>query len=119
MTRLLCNLWPLQPSSRWLVALATVALVGSPLLMAAEVAELDFDPSDVPTVKWMPKEHPVPDASAATEAEMKPYTEEIPGTGLKFDMVPIPGGTFLMGSPEDEEGRQDDEGPQEIGRAHV
>ena len=27
-------------------------------------------------------------------------------------MVPIPGGTFLMGSPDDEKGRDDNEGPQ-------
>ncbi len=27
-------------------------------------------------------------------------------------MVPIPGGKFLMGSPEDEEDRNEDEGPQ-------
>ena len=27
-------------------------------------------------------------------------------------MVPIPGGKFLMGSPEDEEDRREDEGPQ-------
>src|SRR4051812_41319900 len=26
--------------------------------------------------------------------EMKKYVEEIPGTGQKFEMVPIPGGTF-------------------------
>jgi formylglycine-generating enzyme required for sulfatase activity len=45
-------------------------------------------------------------------AEMKPYTETIPGTDLKFQMVPIPGGTFLMGSPENEDKRSDDEGPQ-------
>ena len=32
--------------------------------------------------------------------------------GLPLHMVQIPGGTFLMGSPEDEEGRADDEGPQ-------
>ena len=30
---------------------------------------------------------------------MKPYVETIPGTELKFEMVPIPGGTFAMGSP--------------------
>lgn len=29
-----------------------------------------------------------------------------------IDMVKIPAGSFLMGSPEDEEDRQDDEGPQ-------
>lgn len=49
---------------------------------------------------------------AKTEAEMKPYTKFIPGMDVKFEMVPIPGGTFTMGSPKDEEGRYDDEGPQ-------
>ena len=34
------------------------------------------------------------------------------GNGIKFQMVYIPGGTFTMGSPESEEGRYDDEGPQ-------
>ena len=43
---------------------------------------------------------------------MVPYTATIPGTDTTFEMVPIPGGTFTMGSPEDEEGREDDEGPQ-------
>ncbi len=43
---------------------------------------------------------------------MKPYTETIPGTDAKFEMVPIPGGTFTMGSPAGEAGRSEDEGPQ-------
>jgi len=43
---------------------------------------------------------------------MKPYTQVIPGTDVEFGMVPIPGGTFKMGSPESEEGRLEDEGPQ-------
>jgi formylglycine-generating enzyme required for sulfatase activity len=42
---------------------------------------------------------------------MAPYTEKIPGTDLKFDMVPIPGGSFEMGSPESEADRSEDEGP--------
>jgi formylglycine-generating enzyme required for sulfatase activity len=46
-----------------------------------------------------------------TEAEMKPYGSTIPGTDVAFDMVPIPGGKFKMGSPENEKGRQPDEGP--------
>lgn len=46
---------------------------------------------------------------------MAAYTETIPETELKFEMVPIPGGTFQMGSPDDEEGRAEDEGPvQEV-----
>src|SRR5438128_12375722 len=44
--------------------------------------------------------------------EMTPYTETISGTSIRFEMVPIPGGTFLMGSPADESGRSNDEGPQ-------
>lgn len=40
------------------------------------------------------------------------YTAKIPGTEVTFEMLPIPGGTFLLGSPTDEAGRQSDEGPQ-------
>lgn len=39
------------------------------------------------------------------------YTEAIPGTKVKFDMVPIHGGKGTIGSPENEKGRQNDEGP--------
>ncbi|EPR66202.1 hypothetical protein ADICYQ_4900 [Cyclobacterium qasimii M12-11B] len=28
----------------------------------------------------------------------EPYSQEIPGTGISFDMVPIPEGSFKMGS---------------------
>ena len=59
-------------------------------------------------------ENPVPVAGsvATTEAEMQTYAEIIPGTELTFRMIPIKGGTFTMGSPDDEEGREDCEGPQ-------
>ncbi|MFO1077025.1 MAG: formylglycine-generating enzyme family protein [Planctomycetota bacterium] len=40
------------------------------------------------------------------------YEESIPASDVKFRMQPIPGGTFRMGSPADEKGRGDDEGPQ-------
>jgi formylglycine-generating enzyme required for sulfatase activity len=40
------------------------------------------------------------------------YTERIPGSSVRFTMVGIPGGTFVMGSPKAEPGRRDDEGPQ-------
>jgi formylglycine-generating enzyme required for sulfatase activity len=43
---------------------------------------------------------------------MVPYQLTIPGTKVVFEMVPIPGGKFKMGSPDSEEGRQDNEGPQ-------
>ncbi|REJ85686.1 MAG: formylglycine-generating enzyme family protein [Planctomycetota bacterium] len=53
-----------------------------------------------------------PDSEAASEEEMKPYRQKLRHTGVSFDMVPIPGGEFMMGSPESEEGRAEDEGPQ-------
>src|SRR5262249_49154160 len=47
----------------------------------------------------LPPVSPLPDSLAASEAEMKPYRELVPGTGAAFDLVPIRGGTFRMGSP--------------------
>jgi len=43
---------------------------------------------------------------------MTEYQVTIPGTKVIFEMVPIPGGKFKMGSPDSEEGRADNEGPQ-------
>jgi formylglycine-generating enzyme required for sulfatase activity len=53
-------------------------------------------------------------ASAASQAaeEMKPYVEKISDSDVTFEMLPIPGGKFTMGSPGGEKGRGDDEGPE-------
>lgn len=40
------------------------------------------------------------------------YTETIPIANLSFDMVLVPEGEFLMGSPATEVNRKEDEGPQ-------
>lgn len=74
----------------------------------------NFDPNRLPTVVWLPEPISNPDALATTEAEMKPYTEEIPNCDVSFEMVPIPGGKFIMGSPESEEGRwlRDEDGKE-------
>src|SRR5690606_7235867 len=39
------------------------------------------------------------------------YTETIPGSAVSFEMIAVPGGQFVMGSPQDEPGRKEDEGP--------
>jgi formylglycine-generating enzyme required for sulfatase activity len=44
-------------------------------------------------------------------ADMKPYVESIPGSNATFEMIPLSGGTFRMGSPAGEAGRSEDEGP--------
>ncbi len=38
--------------------------------------------------------------------------DTIPGTDTHYTMVALPGGSFIMGTPEDELGRRGDEGPQ-------
>ena len=45
-------------------------------------------------------------------SEMKAYSQELPWGGIQFELVPIPAGKFLMGSPESEAKRNPDEGPQ-------
>jgi formylglycine-generating enzyme required for sulfatase activity len=44
--------------------------------------------------------------------EFENYTEAVPGTKLAFEMVALPGGEVLLGSPAGEPGRGGDEGPQ-------
>ncbi|EMI19223.1 Formylglycine-generating sulfatase enzyme [Rhodopirellula maiorica SM1] len=83
-----------QTGSR-LATVAAFVLVFASLSNAADDAVLD-----------------VPNAVAATEAEMKPYAEPIEHTELAIEMVPIQGGTFTMGTPESEADRNEDEGPQ-------
>jgi formylglycine-generating enzyme required for sulfatase activity len=43
---------------------------------------------------------------------MVPYMATIPGSDAAFEMQPIPGGKFLLGSPPQEKNRKPDEGPQ-------
>ena len=43
---------------------------------------------------------------------MVPYKTMIPGTDVEFEMIPIEGGSFLIGSPDSEADRAEDEGPQ-------
>ncbi len=43
--------------------------------------------------------------------EFSDYTENVPGTTVSFKMVALPGGSFKMGSPDNEPLRKADEGP--------
>ncbi len=42
----------------------------------------------------------------------KPYVQKIEQTNVRIEMLPIPGGKFVMGSPKAEPDREEDEGPQ-------
>jgi len=51
-------------------------------------------------------------AQEKTEADMKDYDAKVPKTGAPYSMVAIKSGEFMMGSPDSEADRTDDEGPQ-------
>ena len=52
------------------------------------------------------------DSSPAAPADHQPFTQTIRGSDVSFEMVPIPRGEFLLGSPDGEPGRDAGEGPQ-------
>ena len=77
----------------------TFSLAATALILAVPPAQ----------VAWSAPQEPPP---AQRAASTQSYVETIPGTELKFEMVPIPGGTFLMGSPPSESNHGKDEEPQ-------
>ncbi len=95
------NAVPLQIRATWIgcaVLMACAAFVSAAESNLGFVAGEAKPQGDGPFVK-------------VTGGWMVPYDETIPGSDVSFLMIPVPGGTFRMGSPEDEEGRTDDEGP--------
>jgi formylglycine-generating enzyme required for sulfatase activity len=59
------------------------------------------------------KEQPNSGRFVKTDAGyMVPYTQTMPGSDATFEMQPIPGGKFLLGSLETEHGHKPDEAPQ-------
>lgn len=99
---------------------SSVAYLGSLLGVAAFASHaLLDDPAAAPPPTNVypempggrPPPHPVADSDALDQEAMKPYRETIPGTDVGFDLVPIRGGIFTMGSPEGEDDRKADEGP--------
>jgi formylglycine-generating enzyme len=95
MARMICG----RPN--WL-ALAMSVLVAA----AASVARAADEPG---FAAEPPKSGPV---IKTDRGYMVPFTATIPGTDVKFEMIPIPGGKFKFGSPEGEAKREASEGPQ-------
>ena len=89
-----------------------IALVGGRQALRGDSPTKVADPSGAATKDWKAPTPPPADALAESPETMKPYLQPIEDTDVKIEMVPIPGGTFRMGSPGGEEGRSDDEGPQ-------
>jgi len=92
------------------IFLLTAAITSS--AVADEAQTHVWNPIFLSSLDFLKNPVPLADSTATTEDEMKPYIEKIPGTEITFKMVPIKGGTFLMGSPENEPGRNAGEGPR-------
>ena len=58
------------------------------------------------------REEPATGGAVPGQGEFVAYREQLGDTGVGLDMVPIRGGTFVMGSAPGEPDRRDDEGPQ-------
>ncbi|MDX1946817.1 MAG: formylglycine-generating enzyme family protein, partial [Pirellulaceae bacterium] len=88
---------------RLLSTLFLAAIVLSPASPFAAAAPVPGLVADQPTSGRFVK---------TDQGYMVPYKQTIPGTEVVFEMQPIPGGKFLLGSPAGEKGRQPSEGPQ-------
>lgn len=86
-------------------ALSILALSVLSLTLRAQVSEETIKSNTLfqPSLKFLENPVPAENSEAKTAGEMKPYTETIPGSDIKFKMVPIPGGKFTMGGERDEE----------------
>jgi len=96
---------PVNSSHRILRALLLVVFLGH---LSAQAEELKDDIHLVEIIR----ELILKNSNISEEGAMKDYSSAIPKTKVPYDMVAIKGGTFLMGSPPDEEHRKEDEGPQ-------
>src|SRR5262245_19323546 len=85
----------LQHPAGWSLPVAAVAIGVVLNLPVATAGQANAD--DLPKVE---------------KPQHKGYTDKIPDSQATFEMVAVPGGTFLMGSPATEKGRSADEGPQ-------
>ena len=81
-----CRMQPFVDATSWIAAAILLVVVTSPTLAQEPLA--------------------VEDSTAKAEKDMKSYTELIEHTDIKIELVPIKGGEFVMGSPDDEEGRE-------------
>jgi formylglycine-generating enzyme len=62
-------------------------------------------------VKEKPASGPCVPLNDGRDGYMVPYVHTLGETGVSIEMIPVPGGRAMLGSPDQELGRSDDEGP--------
>ncbi len=87
--------------------------VGFVFLSASSMLEADEGPVKLPGISaTKPDKVPFVPIDGGKGGYMVPYTQSFERTNISFEMIPIPGGEITVGSPESEEARNEDEGPQ-------
>lgn len=101
-----------MPSRRPFVLTVTACLMASCFHVSSLITPSLQAEAPESTVGWADSK-PADGPSVEVDGKfMVPYAQRIPGTDLSFEMIPVPGGSYLMGSPDEEDDRNDDEGPQ-------
>ena len=101
----------LSQTARW--SLTTFLFVVSLSLPSSLRGAQDSEASKANTLgisKTQPDSGPF--VKLADDAFMVPYSHSVEGTEVSFDMIPIPGGKAAIGSPDEQPGRSQDEGPE-------
>ena len=101
----------LNQTARW--SLTTFLLVVSLSMPASLRGAQDNEASKANTLgisKTQPESGPF--VKLADDAFMVPYSHRVEGTEVSFEMIPIPGGKTTIGSPDEQPGRSQDEGPE-------
>ena len=101
----------LNQTARW--NLTTFLLVVSLSMPASLRGAQDNEASKANTLgisKTQPDSGPF--VKLADDAFMVPYSHSVEGTEVSFEMIPIPGGKATIGSPDEQPGRSQDEGPE-------
>ena len=101
----------LSQTARW--SLTTFLLVVSLSLPSRLRSAQDHEASKANTLgisKTQPDSGPF--VKLADDAFMVPYSHRVEGTEVSFEMIPIPGGKTTIGSPDEQPGRSQDEGPE-------
>ena len=101
----------LSQTARW--SLATILIVVSLSLPESLRGAQDNEANKANTLgisKTQPDSGPF--VKLADDAFMVPYSHAVEGTEVSFEMIPIPGGKTTIGSPDEQPGHSQDEGPE-------
>lgn len=108
-----------RPSERELTSVHTWILDGAawagPLRHGARTTTTTSDAAETALVRRI-RARILAQSISPSEDRFEAYDQGVPDSNVSLRMVPIPGGEFRLGTPSDEVGRGEDEGPRQLVR---